>query len=278
MEGHGAIFLITPMIVILGLLPFSVFFIQAYRFGWKNRRSDDILLYSGIITLTIVTFFAFSSTKLPNYTVPAYPFVALLIGRYLDILQDNFQKFRRSLSVSLWIYLIIAFALPVGLFIGLKFDPAISEFRYLSWYFLIIPTGAVSAIILLFKSSYKGILLSLSLSWIISTLLFFYIIFPKIDKVNPIAMLLPDLDSEKPFAAYDIYNPAFSFYLQKPIPVFRSADELGDYISQTGEGYIISRKGLEHEFGHLDSIYKIGEAKDIFEIPTTVVYEIVVKE
>jgi 4-amino-4-deoxy-L-arabinose transferase-like glycosyltransferase len=274
MEGHGAIFLVTPMIVILGLLPFSVFFIQAYRYAWKKRRSDDLLLFAGMITLTIITFFAFSSTKLPNYTVPAYPFVALLIGRYLDVLQDNFYKFRRSLSVSLWIYLIIAIILPVGLFIGLKFDPAISEYRSLSWYFLVIPVGALFAIILLYRSNYKGILLSLSLSWIISTLMFFYFIFPKIDKVNPIAKLLPGLDPEKPFVAYTLYNPAFSFYLKKPIPTFKSAEELNAYILQTGEGYILSRKSLENEFMNLENIYKIGEAKDIFEIPTTVVYEI----
>ena len=278
MEGHGAIFIVTPLIVILGLLPFSLFFIQAYRFGWKNRRSEDLLYYAGIITLTIITFFAFSSTKLPNYTVPAYPFVALLIGRYLDILQDSFEKFRKSISVSLWIYLIIALAIPAGLFIGLKFDPAISEFRYLSWYFLIIPAGALFAIILFYKSSYKGMLLSLSLSWIISTLMFFYLIFPKIDRVNPIAKLLPELDAGKPFAAYTLYNPAFSFYLKKPVPTFRSADELNQYILQKGEGYILSRKSLENEFLQLENIYKIGEAKDIFEIPTTVVYEIRIED
>jgi len=275
MEGHGAIFLVTPLIVILGLLPFSIFFIQSYRYGWKNRKSDPLLTYAGIITLTIITFFAFSSTKLPNYTIPAYPFVALLTGRYLDVLQDNFQKYRKSLSASLWVYLVITIAIPIGLFIGLKFDPAISEFRYLSWYFLVIPLGALSAIVLFHKSSYKGILLSLSLSWIISTLLFFYFIFPRIDQANPIAKLLPDLDTEKPFAAYEIYNPAFSFYLKKPIPVFKSVEELNEYITQTGNGYILSRKDLEDKFGHIENIYKIGEAKDIFEIPTTVIYEII---
>jgi hypothetical protein len=227
-----------------------------------------------MITVTIITFFAFSRTKLPNYTVPAYPFVALLIGRYLSVLQENFNKFRKSLSASLWIYLIIASVLPVGLFIGLKFDPAISEYRSLSWYFLVIPTGAISAIILLYRSNYKGILLSLSLSWIISTLLFFYIIFPKIDQANPVARLLPSMDRGKPFAAYHLYNPAFSFYLKKPVSTFKSAEELKAYILQTGEGYILSRKSLENEFMHLEHIDKVGEAKDIFEIPTTVVYEI----
>ena len=139
---------------------------------------------------------------------------------------------------------------------------------------MIIPFGAMIALILTYRSRYKGMLLSLSLSWIISILLFFYIIFPKIDKVNPIARLLPELNPDKPFAAYHIYNPAFSFYLKKPIPTFRSADELRDYVINTGEGYILSRKSKEEEFRHIENIHKIGEAKDIFEIPTTVVYEI----
>ncbi len=42
MEGHGAIFLVTPMIVILGLLPFSIFFIQSYRY-MDGKKGSQIL-------------------------------------------------------------------------------------------------------------------------------------------------------------------------------------------------------------------------------------------
>jgi 4-amino-4-deoxy-L-arabinose transferase-like glycosyltransferase len=274
MEGHGAIFLVTPLIVIIGLLPFSIFFVQAYRYGWINRKKDPLLLYAGIISLTFIFFFAFSKTKLPNYTVPAYPFIALLIGRYLDVLQDNYQKFKKSIFISLWIYCCIALVIPIGLYIGLKLDPVLEHLRNQSFYFYLIPAGAISALIFAYYSRFKEIILSLSLSWIIITLLFFYIIFPKIDQNNPIAKLLPTMDIEKPVAGYKIYNSAFSFYIKKPIPTFDTPEELNDYVQKAGEGYILTRKVLTPDLEQFENIEIIGEAKDIFEIPTTVVYEI----
>jgi hypothetical protein len=274
MEGHGAVFLVTPVMVIIGLLPFSIFFIQAYRYGLINRKKDLLLLYSIIITFTFIIFYAFSKTKLPNYTVPAYPFAALLIGRYLDVLQEKFEKFRKSLSVSLYIYLLVALALPIGLYVGLKFDPVIAEFRNLSFYFIIIPFGAFVAFIFIHFSKYKGMVLSLSISWIVSILLFFYFIFPKIDRANPVAKLLPSMKINKPVAAYKIYNSAFSFYLRKPIPTFQTPEDLNKYIEETGEGYILTRKSNSSELDQIKSIEVLGLAKDIFEIPTTVVYEI----
>ena len=278
MEGHGAIFLVTPLMVIIGLLPFSQFVVQGFRLGWKNRRTEDLLLYSGLISLTIITFFAFSSTKLPNYTVPVYPFVALLIGRYLAILQDDFQKYRKSTSASLWTYLFIAMALPVGLYFGISFDPVLAMQKNLSWYFLIIPAGALTALFFFYRSVYKGMVLSLSVSWIVTILLFFYIIFPKIDQLNPVARLWPSMDTGKPVAAYRIYNSAFSFYLKRPVPTLQTPEAMADYIRETGEGYIITRKVFMEELEGLDNITVIGEAKDIFEIPTTVVYGISIRE
>jgi len=274
MEGHGSIFLVTPLIVIVGLLPLSIFFIQAYRFGWINRKKEPLLLYAGIISLTFIIFFAFSKTKLPNYTVPAYPFIALLIGRYLDVLQDSFQKFKKSVFISLWIYCCIALAIPIVLYIALKLDPVLEHLQNQSFYFYLIPAGAISALIFSYYARFKEIILSLSLSWIISTLLFFYIIFPKIDQNNPVAKLLPALDIEKPIAVYKIYNSAFSFYIKKPIPTFNTPEELNHYVKETGEGYILTRKVFTSDLEQLEKIEIIGEAKDIFEIPTTVIYQI----
>jgi hypothetical protein len=274
MEGHNALFLVTPFMLLIGLLPFSIFTIQAYRHGWIQRKKDPLLLYSGIISLTFVVFFATSQTKLPNYTVPAYPFVALLTGRYLDVLQEKFMQFRKSIHAALWTYLAIALTLPIGLYLGLKFDPVLSEYRHLSFYFLLIPAGAILAMLFIYKSKYKGMLLSLSLSWIISSLLFFYVIFPKIDKENPVAKLLPSIDMDKPLIAYKIYNSSFSFYIRKPIPTFDTMGDLKNQIDKIDEGYILTRKSYSEELEQVDDIELIGEAKDIFEIPTTVVYKI----
>jgi 4-amino-4-deoxy-L-arabinose transferase-like glycosyltransferase len=118
MEGHGAIFLATPLMVIVGVLPFSIFFIQSFRLGWKKRKKIRLLLYSIIIILVIVVFFSISSTKLPNYTVPAYPFLAILIGHYLARLHDRIKDHLKITLFTLIIYQIIVSAIPFVLYYG----------------------------------------------------------------------------------------------------------------------------------------------------------------
>jgi len=273
MEGHGAIFLVTPFIALTGMIPFSIFIFQSIKYSWGQRKNKDLGLYALVISLTIILFFSFSSTKLPNYTVPAYPLLALLIGRYLDFLQDNFKKVKLSIKTSLWIYVFIAMALPAGIYFWLIEDPVLMHLKNLSIYFLILPIGAWMALILIYFSQYKGMILSLALSWIVISLLFFYVIFPKIDNYNPIAQILPVIEPGQQIVAYKFYNPPFSFYIRKHIPVLNSADELQHYLSNNHSGYVLTRKELENEIIQLEGLTKIAEAKDIFEPPTSVVFE-----
>lgn len=274
MEGHGAIFLVTPLIVLAGLIPFSIFIFQSCKYAWNQRKIERLGLYALVISGTIILFFSFSSTKLPNYTVPAYPLLALLVGRYLDFLQDNFLQVKLSIKISLWVYVFIAMAIPPGIYYWLIEDPTLMHMKDLSFYFLIIPAGAWMALIFIYLSRYKGMILSLTLSWIIISLLFFYVIFPKIDKYNPIAQILPKIDTEQQIVAYKFYNPAFSFYIRKHIPVLESPEELQQHIANTTNGYILTRKDLEEEINQLQGITRIVENKDIFEPPTSVLYEI----
>ena len=69
----------------LGVLPF-VF--QAVKKTIKNPAKEaQLWLIVGISV--IVIFFAFSSTKLPNYTTPSYPLIAIITGIYLSQVKDQ---------------------------------------------------------------------------------------------------------------------------------------------------------------------------------------------
>jgi 4-amino-4-deoxy-L-arabinose transferase-like glycosyltransferase len=273
MEGHGAIFLVTPLMVFLGLLPFSIFFIQSFNLGWKRRKTSDLLLFCIIIILIIVLFFSLSSTKLPNYTVPAYPFLAILIGHYLARLHDTCKKESGYLILTLSIYWIITLTIPLGLYIGLGLEPVLSHLKHLAIYFIILPLGGIFALFFSIKSKFKGIILSLSLSWILIVLLFFYLIYPQVDQINPVAKTINKIDTELPVAAYKIYNASFSFYIRKPFHEIRNKADLGSYIKKN-RGYIITRKSYAEEISGFMQLKKVAEAKDIFEIPTTVIYQI----
>ncbi len=274
MEGHGAIFLVTPIMVLIGLLPFSIIIFQAFTISWKQKNSNPILWYGIIISLTIIIFFSFSQTKLPNYTVPAYPFIAITIGYYLNLLHQRFSRGRRSMLISGTIYLVLMLALPVGLFYGLQLDPSLSHLSSLAWYFIIPAAGAVSALWFTLRHHFKGTVLALSISWIVMTLVFFYHVFPQVDKENPVAKILPLIDENRPIAVYEIYNPAFSFYIRKPFTRLESPEELREYAKDHAPAYLITRERYDEEIGKIKDVQLIKTAKDIFEIPTTALYKI----
>jgi 4-amino-4-deoxy-L-arabinose transferase-like glycosyltransferase len=113
MEGHGA----SSVWMYLALLPFYFLTVFASFFPWsiklpalwKNLRAhrdgtDQFLLAGALVVFGIFTLV---QTKLPHYTLPAFPLLALLVAR-------RFESFRlsRALPVAMaGVYLAIAFFL-----------------------------------------------------------------------------------------------------------------------------------------------------------------------
>ena len=101
MEGHGA----SSPLMYLALLPFyfvtvfASFFPWSIRLPalWKNLRTKhdatDGFLLSGI--LIVFAIFTLAKTKLPHYTLPAFPLLALLLARRAEALQLS-----RPLAIS----------------------------------------------------------------------------------------------------------------------------------------------------------------------------------
>ena len=122
MEGHGA----NSLGVYLLLLPFYFATIFASFFPWsiklpalaKKLRRDrdksrlrapgydgrvDIYLLTG--TAIIFVIFTLIKTKLPHYTLPAFPLLSLLLARHLV---DHPQFLKRCAIVAASIYLVVA--------------------------------------------------------------------------------------------------------------------------------------------------------------------------
>jgi 4-amino-4-deoxy-L-arabinose transferase-like glycosyltransferase len=96
MENHGGSVFYYPLVLAVGLGPWSAFLGLAGWYGIKGLRGapaappvtpDDPRLrfrflwcWAGVY----LVFFSLSGTKLPNYILPLYPPVALLLGHFLD--------------------------------------------------------------------------------------------------------------------------------------------------------------------------------------------------
>ena len=151
------------------MLPF-VF--QSFRYA-VLKRSNGTLLYVLTGVAVIIIFFASSSTKLPNYTVPSYPLISLLLGHYISNIQVKWYDGIGN-KIGYYFYAFIMLIFPVGLYLGLNGDPNIAHLSYLGLYF--IPLSLLG--VYLFYQSLKGksVISAIQVSmvvWTAITLLFF---------------------------------------------------------------------------------------------------------
>ena len=155
MEGHGGIFLITFGYVLLGLLPFSFFIPQALINSYKERK-NNLILFCSCITLVFVLFFCISSTKLPNYTMPCYPFLIILFSNFFDK-KLNFG-FKKSDIISIVLLFVISVTLPILIYFLLFNDSDLNQFRYLSLLFIPTAIGSVLGLLMFLKEMLEVLL------------------------------------------------------------------------------------------------------------------------
>jgi 4-amino-4-deoxy-L-arabinose transferase-like glycosyltransferase len=146
LEGHGAssfgmYVLLLPfyfVTVFISFFPWSIKLPSLVRKLWRNREAGvDACGYSGsqldayLLSNIAIIFIIFTvvSTKLPHYTLPAFPLLALLLARHWH--QGAAVERRRSLFTTIAIatasaWILIALAVPP---IVARFFPAYQLFQ-----------------------------------------------------------------------------------------------------------------------------------------------------
>ena len=118
MEGHGAnslgvYLLLLPfyfVTVFASFFPWSIKLPWLTRQLWKERDKIDNYLLAG--TAIIFVIFTLVKTKLPHYTLPAFPLLSLLLARHLAAAQFSMQAFRKFAAATVVLLFGIAILLP----------------------------------------------------------------------------------------------------------------------------------------------------------------------
>ena len=266
MEGHGGNPLLTFAYVLMGMLPFSIFSFQAFVKTWKVPEKNSALKFSAILVLTFTLFFALSKTKLPNYTVPTYPFLAVLLAWNVHELLKKQSKF----FIPLIIYSILAIAIPIAAYYGLAQESSVAHLKHLAFYFLLLPIGAILGIIFHAMGKNKQSLLAVGISGVLTSIAFFTVIFPPMDQNNPVIASRDILDPSKPILGYKLFNPAFIYELQHPIKSVEDGPTIHQFFDESPDGYLISRKKYLKDLEKIGEFEILFEQKDLFELSRTV--------
>ncbi|MBT30379.1 MAG: hypothetical protein CMO01_12030 [Thalassobius sp.] len=273
MEGHGAPFFMSLVYVITGLLPLSVLLPQSLIFAFKERKQNSFVQLCLVTVTVFVGFFAFSGTILPSYPAPCLPFAAALIGYFIQQKKEAFAIKRLDIQISYWMIFLIALALPIAAYFGLKAESYLAETAYVGTYLVVFPIGAIAVLFLFYRSKIQQSLIALAITFFIGTAVIHFIAYPKIDKINPVAVCFPHIDKQVPVVAYKQMNPAFVIPVGAPLHQFENLSELKTFMKDEKRFYLISRKKYFDELEAVSGLKLVVSQHELFERPEATLYE-----
>lgn len=274
MEGHGGLPFVTWAFVLLGLLPFSFFIVQGFVRSWKNRKNNDFILFSFLVSSVFVVFFSISFTKLPNYPMPAYPFIALLIAFYLkEVLEGKVSM--KGFKISLWTLFFVSLLLPIGAYIALTMvEKQLAPAHFNSFYLAILPIGILIAIFYLKKGKLINSLLAIGFSAMFLSLQMFQLVYPNLLKHSPIVLAKEVMSTDTKTILYKGYDPAFLFNFERTFPLAENTEQVIEFINENPDGLIITKeKFYKSDWeGHPTEV--LLKQKAIFENYTLVIFKL----
>ncbi len=264
MEGHGGLFLIVPLFVLLGLLPASIFIGESVR-DFRQRYSRSFLQLGFCVTVAFIVFYSVSGTKLPNYPMPCYSFVALLLGYFIMLGIEGKTKTR---TYPFIILLVINLALPVGLFFGIKAEVELKGYESHALFLGILTLAAITSIYLYRRKGFRTSMISLAVFYFVFNLIFFNFLYPALYRNNPLTKTIGSVRKYENVVAYRIFHPSFTFYVPWRIPEFQDAASLQAYL-KNNKAVVLTREALLPELDSL-RLQKLATHHDLFENHTTV--------
>lgn len=233
-EGHGGNFLLTFLFVLLGLLPFSFFIPQSLVLAWRERKSNSFLFFCLIVSATVITFFSLSGTKLPNYTMPAYPFLIVILSNCLmgAVHDTNKHKF---LKYSFIMLVTVSVLIPFVVWFAFSTERNLTGFNYLAFLFLVPAAFSILAFVFFLQKKITRSYTTLAVGWIFAGLLVFGIAYPKLSRLTPASVAKSYIDENTKVIVYKRLDSAFPFNFQRTFNVYNSLDEITKaYLSQPG--------------------------------------------
>ncbi len=249
-SGHPGPWYYYFLALLLGFAPWSHFLPYSLLRTWKNRlNKPELLTLCYIIPVFIV--FSIAKTKLPNYMLPIYPFLAIMGGKlWNDFLGAEKQDMRRGMVIANLLLAIVVILIIIGFSI-------LGTSNYSGQYQELMPNLLLLGGILAGGSIISigaFILRRHKISFAIIPIMVFAIAFilttqtlPAVEKYKGAKELAQQMTQNikegEIIAAYNIGNrPSVVFYNTKPVVFLKSEEELNKFLKEK-RGYCFTTSG-----------------------------------
>ena len=269
MEGHGGSIFKTLGFILLGLFPFSIFIPQSLiHIFTRVRKQENLFLL--IICSVFTLFFGISATKLPNYTMPSYPFFAMGIAVFLNYsIKKNKEK---ALIPAQLIIMIIGSLIPLIVYIYAINN---EDVQYLLDHIVLLSFlffGSIFSLFFIRKFKYWFIIIFVTWSTFTFTLNGF--VFPSISKSSPVIEFKKVFNDKHEVIVYDRMDPSFPFNFEKIYKIVHSINDIEIELLKNPELLILTNSKKADSLESLENIELIFSKKAIFENNETKVFKL----
>ena len=232
--------------ILLGFAPWSHFLPYGLWRAFRNWKSDPELL-SLCLILPAFLVFSIAKTKIPNYVLPLYPFLAIMVGKLWNDFFEEKEKLKRGMAISNLFFALVVTLIIIGfIFVG--------KSNYPAEYTIFIPSllalaavliiGSLLSIILFFFKSYKLSFASIPVMVFIITLILTVKILPLVENFKGAKPLGQELKKviqiNQEVAAFEIGNrPSVVLHSPKPVRFLDGEKELLSFLKKK-EGYVFT--------------------------------------
>ena len=265
MEGHGGPFIIVPTIILLGLLPASIFIGESFK-KFRTTFSNSFLKLALSVVGIFVVFYSISSTKLPNYAMPCYAFAAILLGSFINKAWEE----NKARLYPFIILLVINIALPIAAYLGIKKEVNTTGMENIAAYLLILTIAAIIGFYFMLKKNFRKAVISIFALYSLFHIVMFNWLYPTIYKQNPMSKTIDMVKKYDKIVSYQIFHPSYTYYLPERVPVFKNLDSLKMFMLQN-KAAVITRKNFAEELKSI-GLQEKASVHDLFEGNTTVIF------
>jgi hypothetical protein len=205
----------------------------------------------------------FSGTKLPNYTVPLYPMLALALG---------WQMSKSAVSELKWPGLagaVFLLTFPVAFYFLSLEIPELKSIQSYWWVFVIGALMALIGLVYWWARNYLMNWALMTFGFVLFGFLMMVFLFPKLDEQNPVHQSQTIWKDASSVYFFKEFNPAFPFAMKKVIP------DLSDQVAIPSGSLIFTTSKNLSSLDSLNFEYQeVFRQKDLFERTETVILQV----